>query len=340
VLIGRRGAPRQSKQDDSEAEEMASPCICRVNLLVASSNAGGGDNSDDDEDVRFARDVCENLSQQFGVNNVVLRSAQLPLEDWISYNNDQYQESDASKAFESEMLVFLSATQTPAASSSLLDRECPFPVLTIDRALTSAADAALTIAKWCSLSSEDTRRQVHKALEIRKQARRTLDAQLRTTSPSYANAIANCYDAGATVTGDSVSLPGRVRGKVRDRYGGAQEEGSAPAKPPLLALVTTDRQSGFDRMLAQVPYKGAVLNLTSAFWFQHTSHIISNHLVSIPHPNVSIVKQCTPFPVEFVVRYVLHSRQTRSHLYLGCVWIEDTWWRILAHLRLFAAART
>jgi SAICAR synthetase len=300
VLIGRRVhvAPRQSKQDESEAEEMASPSICRVNLLVAASNAG------DDEEVRFARDVCENLSQQFGVDHVVLRSAQIPLEDWTSYREDQDQESDASKAPESEMLVFLGTAKQTAASSSLLDRESPFPVLTIDRASTSVADAALTIAKWGSLSSENLRRQVQKALEVRKQAHRTLDAQLRTTSPSYANAIAKCYDAGATITGDSVSLPGRVRGKVRDRYGGA--EGNA--KPPLLALVTTDRQSGFDRMLAQVPHKGAVLNLTSAFWFRHTSHIISNHLVSIPHPNVSIVKQCAPFPVEFVVRYVLHLR--------------------------------
>jgi len=72
--------------------------------------------------------------------------------------------------------------------------------------------------------------------------------------------------------------------------------------PYQLALVTTDRQSGFDRMLAQVPFKGAVLNLTSAFWFDQTKHIIPNHLISVPHPYVSICRKCKPFPIEFVVR--------------------------------------
>ena len=35
-----------------------------------------------------------------------------------------------------------------------------------------------------------------------------------------------------------------------------------------LALVTTDRQSAFDRILASVPFKGQVLNMTSAWWFK------------------------------------------------------------------------
>ena len=91
---------------------------------------------------------------------------------------------------------------------------------------------------------------------------------------------------------DSEGFPNRQRGKVRDRY----DLGD------FLALVTTDRQSGFDRMLAQVPFKGAVLNLTSAFWFEQTKHIIPNHLVSVPHPYVTIARKCKPFPIEFVVR--------------------------------------
>jgi len=90
-------------------------------------------------------------------------------------------------------------------------------------------------------------------------------------------------------------------GKVRDRYD----------LDDKLALVTTDRQSGFDRMLAKVPYKGQVLNLTSAYWFEQTKDIIPNHIISIPHPNVSIVKKCTPFPIEFVVRsYMTGSTNT------------------------------
>lgn len=78
-----------------------------------------------------------------------------------------------------------------------------------------------------------------------------------------------------------------------------------------LALITTDRQSGFDRQLALVPFKGQVLNLTSAFWFEQTKHIVENHIVAVPHPNVSIVKKCKPFPIEFVVRsYMTGSTST------------------------------
>ena len=116
---------------------------------------------------------------------------------------------------------------------------------------------------------------------------------------SYRRKIESSYDASLQITGDNVTFdsskgiaPARLTGKVRDRY----DLGSK------LALVTTDRQSGFDRMLAKVPYKGQVLNLTSAFWFDVTKDIVPNHLLEVPHPNVSIVKKCTPFPIEFVVR--------------------------------------
>ena len=113
--------------------------------------------------------------------------------------------------------------------------------------------------------------------------------------------IASCYDGKLQITGDLVPLEGRQRGKVRDRY----------FLNDCLAMVTTDRQSGFDRQLALVPYKGAVLNLTSAFWFDQTKDIIPNHLISVPHPYVSIVRKCKPFPIEFVVRsYMTGSTST------------------------------
>lgn len=67
-------------------------------------------------------------------------------------------------------------------------------------------------------------------------------------------------------------------------------------------IVTTDRQSAFDRLLASVPYKGQVLNQVSAWWMAHTTHITPNALLSTPDPNVSIMKKCTVFPVEFVCR--------------------------------------
>lgn len=85
----------------------------------------------------------------------------------------------------------------------------------------------------------------------------------------------------------------RVAGKVRDWY-------DLPGSKRL--LVTTDRLSAFDRSLAEVPYKGQVLNQLSAWWFNKTSDLIPNHILSIPDPNVAIVTKVKPFPVEVIVR--------------------------------------
>lgn len=48
--------------------------------------------------------------------------------------------------------------------------------------------------------------------------------------------------------------------------------------------------------------QGQVLNQTSAWWMEATRHIVGNALLSVPDPNVSIMRACTVFPVEFVVR--------------------------------------
>ncbi|KAH7432255.1 hypothetical protein KP509_07G015400 [Ceratopteris richardii] len=78
-----------------------------------------------------------------------------------------------------------------------------------------------------------------------------------------------------------------------------------------MILVTTDRLSAFDRILATVPFKGQVLNQTSLWWFNKTKHIISNAVVSAPDPNVTIASKCKVFPVEFVVRgYVTGTTST------------------------------
>jgi hypothetical protein len=55
-----------------------------------------------------------------------------------------------------------------------------------------------------------------------------------------------------------------LQGKVRDTYDLGDK----------LVIVTTDRQSAFDRLLAAVPFKGQVLNQTSAWWMHHTTHIV------------------------------------------------------------------
>jgi phosphoribosylaminoimidazole-succinocarboxamide synthase len=85
----------------------------------------------------------------------------------------------------------------------------------------------------------------------------------------------------------------RGRGKVRDLF-------SLPDSRRL--LVATDRLSAFDRVLTAVPFKGQVLNQLSAFWFERMADISPNHLLAVPDPNISLVRECTPLPVEVVVR--------------------------------------
>ena len=78
-----------------------------------------------------------------------------------------------------------------------------------------------------------------------------------------------------------------------------------------LLLVATDRQSAFDRILAAVPFKGQVLNLTSAWWFEKTKDIVPNAVVDVSDPNYTIAKKVEVFPVEFVVRgYITGSTDT------------------------------
>jgi phosphoribosylaminoimidazole-succinocarboxamide synthase len=67
-------------------------------------------------------------------------------------------------------------------------------------------------------------------------------------------------------------------------------------------LITTDRISAFDRVLAAIPFKGQVLNQLSAWWFEQTGDVVANHLVAVPDPNVTIAREATPLPVEVVVR--------------------------------------
>ncbi len=93
----------------------------------------------------------------------------------------------------------------------------------------------------------------------------------------------------------TINLPNlgkKYQGKVRDFY----------IQGDKRITITTDRQSAFDVMLGCVPFKGAVLNQLAAFWFEKTKHIVPNHLVSIPDPNVLISKNCELIPVEMVVR--------------------------------------
>jgi phosphoribosylaminoimidazole-succinocarboxamide synthase len=109
------------------------------------------------------------------------------------------------------------------------------------------------------------------------------------------------------LTATNLRLPERYPavkyvGKVRDTY----DLGDG-----RLLLITTDRQSGFDRMLGAIPFKGQVLNRTSLYWFERTREIAGNHVLSSPHANALIARKCRVLPIEFVVRgYMTGSTDT------------------------------
>ena len=90
-------------------------------------------------------------------------------------------------------------------------------------------------------------------------------------------------------------------GKVRDAF---RRDGTR-------FIVTSDRQSAFDRILTTIPFKGQILNRISAFWFAQTQPTIPNHLVAVPDPAVSVVRGARVFPVEMIVRgYMTGSTDT------------------------------
>lgn len=97
----------------------------------------------------------------------------------------------------------------------------------------------------------------------------------------------------------------KYQGKVRDYY---QLNGKR-------ILITTDRISAFDRVLGFIPHKGQVLNQLSAFWFKKTVDIVTNHLISVPDPNVMLVKNCQPYPIEMVLRGYISGVTTTSLWY-------------------------
>ncbi len=97
-----------------------------------------------------------------------------------------------------------------------------------------------------------------------------------------------------------------ARGKVRDIY----DLGDA------LLIVATDRLSAFDVVLpTPIPDKGMVLSGLSRFWFEHTRHLVANHLLDrrledyvSPDwarrllPRSQIVRKAKPLLVEAIVR--------------------------------------
>jgi len=124
----------------------------------------------------------------------------------------------------------------------------------------------------------------------------------------------------------STSLPGLSlvrQGKVRDLY----EVGDR------LLMVATDRISAFDYVLGSgIPDKGRVLTQLSNFWFDRTSNIVPNHLISAdvdafpaelaPHREQlrgrsMLVRKTTPLPVECVARGYISGSGWKDYVATG-----------------------
>lgn len=100
-------------------------------------------------------------------------------------------------------------------------------------------------------------------------------------------------------------LPNPYFGKVRDCY-------DLPDDTRL--LISSDRISAFDQILAVIPWKGQVLTQLARYWFEKTEDIAANHVLSYPDPNVVLGKKLTILPVEIVVRGYLAGTTSTSIL--------------------------
>lgn len=95
----------------------------------------------------------------------------------------------------------------------------------------------------------------------------------------------------------------RYEGKVRDNY--TTGDGRR-------VLIVSDRVSTFDRIVSTLPLKGQLLNYVSNWWFENTRDVCPNHVLAAPDPNVLVAVECTPLPVEMVVRAYLTGTTSTS----------------------------
>lgn len=106
-----------------------------------------------------------------------------------------------------------------------------------------------------------------------------------------------------TIKETNFSIGKKYQGKVRDNY----------ILDDKRIIIATDRLSAFDRVITEIPFKGELLNRISSFWFEQTKDIVSNHLIEVPDPNVSIVHQCETIPVEMIVRAYITGSMWRNY---------------------------
>ena len=96
----------------------------------------------------------------------------------------------------------------------------------------------------------------------------------------------------------------KIEGKVRDCY---------VLNDNTRLLIATDRLSAFDVILTTIPFKGQVLTQMAKYWFDKTTHILPNHIISYPHPNIMHAKEVKIIPIEVVVRAYLAGSAYRDY---------------------------
>ena len=107
--------------------------------------------------------------------------------------------------------------------------------------------------------------------------------------------------ASAVKTVKVKGLGKKESGKVRDWY----------SKDNFRILISTDRVSAFDKVVGLIPFRGAVLNMLSQFWFENIRDIVPNHMIGVVDPNVMLVSEAKALPIEIVVRgYITGSTGT------------------------------
>jgi len=122
-----------------------------------------------------------------------------------------------------------------------------------------------------------------------------------------------------TITGTKLELPFVKKGKVRETY---QIDNN-------YLIIATDRLSAFDVVFKEgIPYKGAVLNSLSIFWFKATAEIVKSHFITNAIPanlpaylekRSMIVLKAEPIPLECVVRGYLTGSALKEYKKSGTV---------------------
>ena len=123
---------------------------------------------------------------------------------------------------------------------------------------------------------------------------------------------------------ESLARLHEASGKVREMYNFGD----------TMLMVASDRISAFDVIMpTPIPEKGRVLTALSAFWFEHTTQIVPNHLISIEQdrfpdqarldPDLAgramYVRRLTMMPIECVVRGYLAGSGWKDYQSTGSV---------------------